>query len=506
VKGFNLAINATWCPPERNHLSQFYHEAKGQEWTVDGEGDTKWVDEYNDHCKWYGVRCNDNGVVTELNLTSNSLSGRISSALGNLTSLEILDLHSNNLQGIIPTELGSLMNLISARFSYNDLTGTVPSGFMHHSNLSLLHLHGNRLTGTVTTNIASTRRKICDDDSSINGTSLDKPLHCTVNDHSILVADCGSPSDFDEPMRCPNCTMCCNALGQCHVTSDSSERNKLTYSQLAGVLIGAIFVLFVLAALIVFLVRRMRTMYGPIVLEGAQKAIGNESVYSFIFSDRALPIAIAIATLFAQGFLFFIFIRAAQLDFNDAGKDWVYSYVCPRDGDCRNTSDTSTDGWAFFAILVAVHLAPDIVNALKVFWLGTKGDALLSKEYTMCFFGGLSLFSITALALYSSVVYNIAIARSDTELITNAVIILFINDLDEQLYVLLRVICPKWLDSLWIEGTVEKHKDEDHWDGLRKSINKLHQRLNRQMSELVAMQNELQAQRDSAGKGYHTRW
>ena len=104
-------------------------------------------------------------------------------------------------------------------------------------------------------------------------------------------------------------------------------------------------------------------------------------------------------------------------------------------------------GWIFFSVLMAVHLAPDIINALKVLWTCIKGSSL-SKEFARCFVGGLCLLLITALALYASVVYNIAIARSDTELITNAVIILFINDLDEQLYVLLGVICPGWLDSL----------------------------------------------------------
>ena len=39
---------------------------------------------------------------------------------------------------------------------------------------------------------------------------------------------------------------------------------------------------------------------------------------------------------------------------------------------------------------------------------------------------------ITITALYSSTVYNIAIARSNPELVENAVIVLYLVDVDEQ--------------------------------------------------------------------------
>lgn len=44
--------------------------------------------------------------------------------------------------------------------------------------------------------------------------------------------------------------------------------------------------------------------------------------------------------------------------------------------------------------------------------------------------------------------YNIATARSNTELVSNAVIILFLTDVDEQFHQVIKVICPKWLDGL----------------------------------------------------------
>eukprot|EP00957_Ditylum_brightwellii_P026505 2005281-Ditylum_brightwellii.AAC.1 len=55
VRGFDLFHHSTWCPPERNLLRKFFEEANGQEWTTS----TGWVDEFNDHCEWHNVQCNE---------------------------------------------------------------------------------------------------------------------------------------------------------------------------------------------------------------------------------------------------------------------------------------------------------------------------------------------------------------------------------------------------------------------------------------------------------------
>jgi len=50
--------------------------------------------------------------------------------------------------------------------------------------------------------------------------------------------------------------------------------------------------------------------------------------------------------------------------------------------------------------------------------------------------------------LYASTVYNIAIARSDTDIIINTVIILFICDIDEYFYAALVALGPLWKTNL----------------------------------------------------------
>ena len=76
---------------------------------------------------WEGVTTSGTpSRVTELDLSSESLSGSIPAALGTLFELTTLDLSANSLTGDIPRELGWLFNLEEIRLSGNSLTGCVP--------------------------------------------------------------------------------------------------------------------------------------------------------------------------------------------------------------------------------------------------------------------------------------------------------------------------------------------------------------------------------------------
>jgi len=89
-----LKDDSRLCPVERRALKDFYHSAKGAEWT-DAEN---WLSEYELTCNWKGITCNENLTIIGLNLTHNSLSGKLSSSISELRSLEILDLSDNDIQ------------------------------------------------------------------------------------------------------------------------------------------------------------------------------------------------------------------------------------------------------------------------------------------------------------------------------------------------------------------------------------------------------------------------
>ena len=91
---FDLVTNTLMCPPERNALRDFYESAKGSDWT----NNIKWLDPYEPHCSWPGVKCSASGNTIELNLANNGLSGTLSEKIADLTFLEVLDLSDNDIK------------------------------------------------------------------------------------------------------------------------------------------------------------------------------------------------------------------------------------------------------------------------------------------------------------------------------------------------------------------------------------------------------------------------
>ena len=94
VKYSDLANDTNFCPIERTALSNISVSAKGEEWT----DRTNWMDEYASHCDWYGVKCDKDNQVIELNLRNNGLSGSLSSSIRHLTSMTKLDLSDNDIK------------------------------------------------------------------------------------------------------------------------------------------------------------------------------------------------------------------------------------------------------------------------------------------------------------------------------------------------------------------------------------------------------------------------
>ena len=77
--------------------------------------------------EWEGVNVGRHGRLTDLDLASKGLTGRIPRELGSLDGLVRLNLSGNQLTGSIPPELERLVGLRSLFLDRNALTGSVPS-------------------------------------------------------------------------------------------------------------------------------------------------------------------------------------------------------------------------------------------------------------------------------------------------------------------------------------------------------------------------------------------
>ena len=137
-------------PGERAALIALYRATDGPNW----HDNSKWLTDapVGD---WHGVGVDSSGQVVDLDLSVNSLSGRIPPEIGNLANLTHLDFGGNQLSGRIPSELGSLSALVWMSLSRNQLSGPIPPELGNLSVLTQLRLGHNDLSGEIPPELGS---------------------------------------------------------------------------------------------------------------------------------------------------------------------------------------------------------------------------------------------------------------------------------------------------------------------------------------------------------------
>lgn len=119
-------------------LVAFYQATGGPSWNTR----TGWLTS-TDPCTWYGVTCEDGGVV-ELNYYANGLTGGLPPEIGDLTDLRILSLFVGGLTSV-PAEIGNLTSLRELVLSNHALSG-VPAELWTLTSLERLELASSALT------------------------------------------------------------------------------------------------------------------------------------------------------------------------------------------------------------------------------------------------------------------------------------------------------------------------------------------------------------------------
>ncbi|XP_076918616.1 receptor-like protein EIX2 [Bidens hawaiensis] len=104
--------------------------------------------------QWKGRKyqySNTLGLVSSLDLSSNSLNGEIPREITNLSGLIALNLSRNNLTQHIPQDIGRLRRLDFLDLSRNYLIGAIPVSLSQLTNLGMLDLSYNNLSGRIPT-------------------------------------------------------------------------------------------------------------------------------------------------------------------------------------------------------------------------------------------------------------------------------------------------------------------------------------------------------------------
>ncbi|KAF3433157.1 hypothetical protein FNV43_RR24259 [Rhamnella rubrinervis] len=99
-------------------------------------------------CKWYGISCNKEGSVTEIDLAYTGLRGTLQNFdFSSFPNLLRLDLKYNNLTGTIPATIGMVSKLHFLDLSTNSLNGTLPLSLANLTQVYELDVSRNKISG-----------------------------------------------------------------------------------------------------------------------------------------------------------------------------------------------------------------------------------------------------------------------------------------------------------------------------------------------------------------------
>ena len=142
-----LSYGSTTCPSdgkiygEKDILKLFYDATSGAKWKLRAN----WTNDKVSLCQWYGVICNAQSYVIELNLPSNNLAGAVTPYIFGLKYLRILNLNDNK----IDLPLIGIGSAISLEEIYVDRTSISSlSGIDQAQTLKIFYCQSNNFYGT----------------------------------------------------------------------------------------------------------------------------------------------------------------------------------------------------------------------------------------------------------------------------------------------------------------------------------------------------------------------
>jgi len=349
------------------------------------------------------------GMLERLNvlkLSRNRLSGSIPSEMFNAKFIGMLLLQGNLLTGSLPTSIGNLENAMTIWINHNSLKGSIPTELSNLQNVGSLFFHSNKFTGTAP--------------------RIDSP------DFEFF-ADCKSVLDFD----CPSCTLCCDDQEDC--TPYDSEAESLWQDSLLQFLAVPLASAFLLLNWHCF---ARWCNWNCLPRRDPLTIYSDDSVYSYIFTRSPVAWCIHFVTLGLQLSLYFTFLWAS--DPTNPSTLLAATFKCLWDSDdCVVTRvPIQPLAWLLFFIMTGLYLIPDIVDGFLQIRMAFESPFSMRFMINGFFLMALSTVSITA-----SYSFNFATAATTTDLVINAVILLFINDLDEQTMACLEKLVPEWNEA-----------------------------------------------------------
>jgi len=352
------------------------------------------------------------------NLNNNQFSFAIPEGIEELVNLEELMVHGNSLTGSLPSQMGLLHNITKISFAYNSLKGTIPTEFANMRRLELMHLHANQLEGNAD--------------------------HFNYSVASFIT-DCGLTEISNGLTTCKECTECCNVDGGCITVAETWPKNHIKAMGLQpailvmGFSLGFSFVLMCLCAILSIFSKHLPRL--PYIV---RQEFQQDSAYRWFLSTNYSAWFWAFVALVFQLWLVLVFLQSGDYTFK--GNLWLYSKDCPdNDTLCYQTKTTDLAGWITFVAILAVFLLQDLIPGLLIFY---------ESSVDFCWkglFAGLAILNITILSAVASAIFIYATSLSNIVIYMNAVIVLFLNSIDEQVFMIVQRVAPGWADDVEVE-------------------------------------------------------
>lgn len=133
---------------QRYTAATFFISTDGKDW----ENNEGWMGRTN-VCTWFGVGCDENGLITSLTLSNNNLNGPIPADLSILGSVHTIELHKNRLNGEMPSSLFDMSELKILYLDDNELEGEISDKIGQMSKLEKLTLNDNEFSGQLPSEI-----------------------------------------------------------------------------------------------------------------------------------------------------------------------------------------------------------------------------------------------------------------------------------------------------------------------------------------------------------------
>jgi len=347
-------------------------------------------------------------------LNNNQFSGGIPNNIDQLAGLEELLAFGNLLTGSLPSQLGRLHNISKVSFAYNQLRGTISSELSNLKNLTMLQLHSNGLNG-----------------------------YSDIFDYTIesFITDCGGTETSRALVKCSSCSECCNVEGSCISLAKTWPQGvkKLGVDSAPLICYFAFGVSLVLCCCCLFFSVFSKRL--PKLPYFIWQEFQQESAYRWFLSSSKMAWLLASLSVAFQISIIIIILQAG--DFSSQGNLWLYSMNCPVDDTfCTEEKKTDIVGWFAFSVIIAVILLQDFVPGVLMFYESSINFSLKG------IFAAMALLNITVLSAVASSVFIYATSISNIAIIIDAVVVLFLNSFDEQIFTLIRLAAPAWTDKI----------------------------------------------------------